>query len=189
MNYLQYFRLTSEPFGHAPALGSYFASEAQTRVVDRLLWAVEGMRGLAVVAGDVGYGKTTIARRLLSLLPGKHYRAVMVVMVHAGVKPEWLLGHIASQLGVETIGDNKLELVSRIYIQLERLYAEGRKVVLLLDEAQMLTGRAMMEELRGLLNLEMPGRKLLTMVLFGLPEVFDNLYLDKPLLQRMALRC
>ena len=189
MNYLQYFRLRAEPFGHAPALEAYYASAAHTRVVDRLLWAVEGMRGLAVVSGDVGYGKTSIARRLMSLLAPKDYHAVMVVMVHAGVKPEWLLAHIAQQLGVETGGDNRLELIGRIYTTLEHLYAQGRKVVLLLDEAQMLTGREMMEELRGLLNLEMPGRKLLSIVLFGLPEVYENIYLDKPLAQRLALRC
>jgi general secretion pathway protein A len=189
MNYLQYFRLRAEPFGHAPAQDAYYASTAHTRVIDRLLWAVEGMRGLAVVSGDVGYGKTTIARRLMSLLTSENYHAVMVVMVHAGVKPDWLLAHIARQLGVESVDDNKLELISRIYVQLERLHAQGRKVVVLLDEAQMLTGRPMMEELRGLLNLEMPGRKLLSIVLFGLPDVFENIYLDKPLAQRLALRC
>ena len=147
------------------------------------------MRGLAVVSGDVGHGKTTPARRLVSVLPKPHYQAVMVVMVHEGVKPEWLLAHIAKELGVAEISDNKLDLIGRIYRRLEVLFEQNRKVVIVLDEAQMLTGRAMMEELRGLLNLEMPEKKLLSIVLFGLPEVFDNLYLDKPLVQRMALRC
>ena len=189
MNYLQYFRLNAEPFGHAPAHDAYFASESHTRVIDRVVWAVEGMRGLAVVSGEVGHGKTTLARRLVGVLPRVGYQTVMVVMVHAGVKPEWLLAHIARQLGVTHISDNKLELIGRIYEQLEQFYAQGRKVVIVLDEAQMLTGRPMMEELRGLLNLEMPGKKLLSLVLFGLPEIFENLYLDKPLVQRMALRC
>lgn len=189
MNYLQYFRLSHEPFGHAPAQDAYFASESHTRVIDRVVWAVEGMRGLAVVSGDVGHGKTTLARRLMQVLPDTTYQTVMVVMVHAGVKPEWLLAHIAKQLGVMEISDNKLDLVGRIYVRLEHYYKEGRKVVIVLDEAQMLTGQEMMEELRGLLNLEMPGKKLLSLVLFGLPEVFENLYLDKPLAQRMALRC
>ncbi len=189
MNYLQYFRLKSEPFGHAPALDAYFASESHTKVIDRLVWAVEGMRGLAVVSGDIGYGKTTLARRLMQVLSPKSYQAVMVVMVHAGVKPEWLLAHIAKELGVAHISDNKLVLIGEIYKKLEQYYAQNRKVVIVLDEAQMLTGREMMEELRGLLNLELPGKKLLSIVLFGLPDVFDNLYLDKPLVQRMALRC
>ena len=189
MNYLQYFRLTSEPFGHAPAHDAYFASEAHTRVIDRLVWAVEGMRGLAVISGQIGHGKTTLARRLMQVLPASSYHAVMVVMVHAGVKPEWLLAHIAQQLGVSHVSDNKLVLIGEIHEQLEKFYAQGRKVVVVLDEAQMLTGREMMEELRGLLNLEMPGKKLLSIVLFGLPELFENIYLDKPLAQRMALRC
>ncbi len=189
MNYLQYFRLNTEPFGHAPAHDAYFASESHTKVIDRLVWAVEGMRGLAVVSGHIGHGKTTLARRLMQVLAPASYQAVMIVMVHAGVKPQWLLAHIAQQLGVDSISDNKLVLIGEIFKRLEQFHAHGRKVVIVLDEAQMLTGREMMEELRGLLNLELPGKKLLSIVLFGLPELFENLYLDKPLVQRMALRC
>jgi type II secretory pathway predicted ATPase ExeA len=58
----------------------------------------------------------------------------------------------------------------------------------LIDEAQMLASRELMEEFRGLLNLEVPERKLLSFVFFGLPEIEDNLRLDPPLLQRVALK-
>ena len=159
MNYLRYFKFKSEPFGPSIAQRDYFASDAQTRVVQKLLWAAEGMRGLAVVAGQVGYGKTTIAQRLTTLLPTSRFRTIMVVMIHAGVEPQWLLAHIAQSLGVADIGTNKLELVGSIHRQLTRFHAEGRKVVLLLDEAQMLSGLAMMEELRGLLGRRCPSRR------------------------------
>jgi hypothetical protein len=61
--------------------------------------------------------------------------------------------------------------------------------VVLIDEAQMLKSRELMEEFRGLLNLELPEKKLITFVFFGLPEIEENLKLDPPLLQRVALKC
>jgi type II secretory pathway predicted ATPase ExeA len=60
--------------------------------------------------------------------------------------------------------------------------------VVLIDEAQMLQTRELMEEFRGLLNLEIPGKKLLNIVFFGLTEVEDCLRLDEPLAQRVALK-
>ena len=59
---------------------------------------------------------------------------------------------------------------------------------MLIDEAQMLRSRQLMEEFRGLLNLELPGHKLVTFVFFGLPDIEDNLKLDKALAQRVALK-
>src|SRR5207248_2113083 len=58
----------------------------------------------------------------------------------------------------------------------------------LIDEAQMLATRELMEEFRGLLNLEVPERKLLNLIFFGLPEIEQNLKLDPPLAQRVALK-
>jgi type II secretory pathway predicted ATPase ExeA len=75
-----------------------------------------------------------------------------------------------------------------VYQRLVRIYESGKKAVLLIDEAQMLATREIMEEFRGLLNLEVPERKLLTFVFFGLPEIEDNLRLDPPLAQRVALK-
>jgi len=69
-----------------------------------------------------------------------------------------------------------------------RIYEQGKKAVVLIDEAQMLATREIMEEFRGLLNLEVPERKLISFVFFGLPEIEDHLRLDPPLAQRVALR-
>jgi type II secretory pathway predicted ATPase ExeA len=68
------------------------------------------------------------------------------------------------------------------------LYERKKKAVVLVDEAQMLHTREIMEEFRGLLNLEVPERKLITFVFFALPEIEDNLKLDQPLAQRVALK-
>jgi type II secretory pathway predicted ATPase ExeA len=98
------------------------------------------------------------------------------------------LKRIALQMGVESPAEEKLALLSQLYQRLLQIYESGKKAVVLIDEAQMLQTREIMEEFRGLLNLEVPERKLISFVFFGLPEIEQNLKLDPPLAQRVALR-
>jgi type II secretory pathway predicted ATPase ExeA len=146
------------------------------------------MKGLAVLVGDIGAGKTTLARRMLDSLPEEEYEAALLVIIHSGITAGWLLKRIALQLGVENPAEEKLALLSQLYQRLVKIYEQGKKAVVLIDEAQMLATREIMEEFRGLLNLEVPERKLLSFVFFGLPEIEDNLRLDPPLAQRVSLK-
>jgi len=125
---------------------------------------------------------------MLDSLPEEEYEAALLVIIHSGITASWLLRRIALQLGVEAPAEEKLALLSQLYQRLVRIYEEGKKAVVLIDEAQMLASREIMEEFRGLLNLEVPERKLLSFVFFGLPELEDNLKLDPPLAQRVALK-
>ena len=109
-------------------------------------------------------------------------------MVHSGITPEWILTRIALQLGVKDPAGDRLKLLKQLYTRLLEIEGEGRRAVVLIDEAQMLQSRALMEEFRGLLNLEVPGKKLLNIVFFGLPELEDCLALDEPLAQRVAVK-
>jgi type II secretory pathway predicted ATPase ExeA len=89
---------------------------------------------------------------------------------------------------VENPAQEKLALLSQLYQRLVQIHEQGRKAVVLIDEAQMLETRELMEEFRGLLNLEVPERKLISFVFFGLPEIERNLRLDPPLAHRVAMR-
>ena len=188
MNYLDFYELSQEPFSNAPVSRFYYSSAQHAQALMRLMHAVSQMKGLALLVGDIGAGKTTLARRLLDSLPEDEYEAALLVIVHSGITAQWLLRRIALQLGVERPADEKLALLSQLYQRLVRVYESGKKAVVLIDEAQMLDTREIMEEFRGLLNLEVPDRKLLSFVFFGLPEIEDNLKLDLPLAQRVALR-
>ena len=188
MSYLDFFGLRSEPFSNAPVSRFYFDSDQHRQALKRLIHVVERMKGLAVLVGEIGAGKTTLARRLLDELPEAEYEAALLVIVHSGITANWLLNRIAVQLGVLEPAEEKLALLAQLYQRLVQIYQEGRKAVVLIDEAQMLQTRELMEEFRGLLNLEVPERKLLTFVFFGLPEIEDNLKLDPPLQQRVAMR-
>lgn len=188
MDYLAFYGLECEPFSNAPISRFYYDSAQHQQALVRLRFALSAMKGLALCVGDVGAGKTTLARRLLDSLDDREYEAALLVIIHRDITSEWLLRRVAFQLGVEAPSKDKLVLLSQLYRRLLQIYEAGRKAVVLIDEAQMLESRDLMEEFRGLLNLEVPGRKLLTFVFFGLPELENNLRLDPPLLQRVALR-
>lgn len=188
MSYAEHFGLEREPFSNAPDARFYFNSEQHRQSLQRLMYAVDSNKGLAVLIGGIGTGKTTLARRMLDCLPDDRYESSLLVMVHSGITPEWILTRIAMQFGVEAPASDRLTLLKQLYDKLLQIEESGRRAVVLIDEAQMLQTRELMEEFRGLLNLEIPSKKLLNIVFFGLPEVEDCLRLDEPLAQRVAVK-
>jgi general secretion pathway protein A len=179
VNYIDYFGISQEPFSNAPVSRFYYNSAQHAEALTRLTYCVDGMKGLGLLVGQIGAGKTTLARRMLDALPEDRYEAALLVIIHSG---------IALQLGVQNPAHEKLALLGQLYQRLVQIYEQGKKAVVLIDEAQMLQTRELMEEFRGLLNLEVPERKLVTFLFFGLPEVEQNLQLDPPLAQRVAMR-
>ncbi len=188
MNYLHYYGLSQEPFSNAPVSKFYFNSSQHAKALLRLQAVAEGMKGLGILVGDIGAGKTTLARRMLDELPEDEYEAALLVIIHSGITAEWLLKRIASQLGVKNPADDKLTILSQLYERLVDIQKKNKKAIVLIDEAQMLQNREIMEEFRGLLNLEVPGSKLITFIFFGLPELEQNLKLDEPLAGRVSMR-
>src|SRR5688572_13146556 len=188
MTYLDFFELSQEPFSNAPVSRFYYNSPQHSQALLRLQHAVSYMKGLSILIGDIGAGKTTLARRMLDSLPESEYEAALLVIIHSGITANWLLRRIAMQLGIENPAQEKLAILSQLYQRLLQIHESGKKAVVLIDEAQMLETRELMEEFRGLLNLEVPGRKLISFVFFGLPEIEKNLRLDPPLAQRVSLR-
>ncbi|MHB8835262.1 MAG: ExeA family protein [Candidatus Methylomirabilia bacterium] len=188
MSYEDFFKLREQPFSNAPDARYYFNSSQHSQALLRLKHAASTNVGLAVLVGDIGAGKTTLARHLLDDLDEREFESALLVIVHSSITSEWLLRKIAAQLGVEVIPEGKIETLAAIYHRLLKIKEEGRKAVVLIDEAQMLQSRDLMEEFRGLLNLELPAHKLITFIFFGLQSLDQTLALDEPLQQRVALR-
>ena len=188
MGYADYFKFDREPFSNAPNDKFYFDSELHNQALLRLMYSVDSNKGLAVLVGDIGTGKTTLARRMLDNLPIDKYESSLLVMIHSAITPEWILSRICMQLGVKNPDPSPLIMLKQLYERLLQIEREGRKAVVLIDEAQMLQAKELMEEFRGLLNLEIPDKKLLNIVFFGLPELDAVLQLDAPLAQRVAVK-
>jgi len=188
MGYTDYFNFEREPFSNAPNEAFYFDSEQHNHALTRLMYSVDSNKGLAVLVGGVGTGKTTLARRMLDYMPIEAYESSLLVMIHSEITLEWILSRICMQLGVKIPDSNPLKMLKQLYERLLRIESEGRKAVVLIDEAQMLQSKELMEEFRGLLNLEIPGNKLLNIVFFGLPELDAVMRLDEPLAQRIAVK-
>jgi type II secretory pathway predicted ATPase ExeA len=189
MSYEQFYHLREQPFSNTPDPRFFFEVDQHAEVLARLMHAVNTMKGLAVVIGDVGTGKTMLARHMLDQLDEQQYESALLVIIHTAITAEWLLRKIASQIGVEEVAEDKVNILSQIYQRLVELQQAGRKAIVLIDEANMLQQQDLMEELRGFLNLEVPGSKLITFILFGLPNLETNLALDAPLVQRVAVKC
>ncbi len=189
MSYENFFKLSEQPFSNAPDSRFYYESEQHNEAMLKIMHAAETMKGLVVMLGDIGAGKTLLARKALERLendPG--FIVSLLIIVHSEISASWLLKRIASQIGVEKPGESKETLIPQLYKKLTELYDGGKRAVVIIDEANMLKNREIFEEFRGLLNLEVPGRKLLTLVLVGMPELDANIAIDPPLQQRIAVK-
>ena len=189
MDYLEYYGLKEHPFTNVVDNKFYYNSPQVRDALIKLRYAVDTKKGLAVVIGEIGAGKTTLARRLLEELDENRYEATLLVIIHSSVSSEWLLKKFAIQLGVDDMkNESKVEMLSQIYKRLLEINESGKTAVLLMDEVQMLKSREIMEEFRGLLNMEVPGGKMINLIFFGLPDLEDVLSLDEPLKQRVAMK-
>jgi len=188
VDHLKFYNLKEQPFSNSVDNKYFFDNSQHSEALLRLRYAVDSMKGLAVLLGGVGTGKTTLARRMLEELEEDKYEAALLVVIHTSVTTDWLMKKIALQLGIENVAESKIEILSQLYKRLMEIYESGMKTVVLMDEMQMLESKEIMEEFRGLLNMESPEGKLITFVFFGLPELDDVLALDEPLKQRVAVR-
>jgi len=188
MDYLEYYQLEEHPFSNVVDSRFYWNSPQQAEALMKLKYAIDTRKGLAVVIGNIGAGKTTLARKVLEELDEEYYEAALLVIIHSSVSSEWLFKKFALQLGVKSVPDNKVDLLSEIYRRLHEINEEGKRAVVLMDEVQMLNSREIMEEFRGLLNMESADGKMVNFVFFGLPDLEQVLSLDEPLKQRVAIR-
>jgi len=190
MSYEEFYGLKEEPFAITPDPKFFYESEQHMGALIRVQHAISSSKGLCVVIGDMGLGKTFISRKILEKLQSEEgkYEASLLIVIHHEITAAWLLKRIALSLGIEFPGEDKSTLITQICRQLIAIDDAGKKTVLLIDEAHMLQLKEIYEELRGLLNVEARNHKLLNIILFGPPELENYLQLDPPLVSRIGLK-
>ena len=184
--YLEFYGLKEAPFSITPDPRYVFLSERHRDALAHLLYGIGkgGSGGFVQLTGEVGTGKTTLCRLLLEQLP-ENTRVALVL--NPKLSPLELLESICDELKIDTT-DRKgslKPLVDALNAYLLDAYAQGLRVVLIVDEAQNLSTESL-EQVRLLTNLETPTQKLLQIILLGQPELRDKL--DDPELRQLAQR-
>lgn len=166
--YESFYGLTGKPFQLNPDPAFFFRSRGHGRAMAYLDYGVHQAEGFIVVTGDVGAGKTTLVRNLLrSLAPGN---LVAKQIVSTQLDADDMLRMVAGAFfGVQPELPDKAGLILGLERYFRRLQLEGKRALLVVDEAQNLTPRAV-EELRMLSNFQTNERSLLQSFLLGQPE-------------------
>ncbi|MGH8042523.1 MAG: AAA family ATPase [Rudaea sp.] len=184
--YLEFYGLQEAPFSITPDPRYVFLSERHRDALAHLLYGIGkgGSGGFVQLTGEVGTGKTTLCRLLLEQLP-EHTRVALVL--NPKLSPVELLETICEELKLDITGrrGSLKGLVDTLNMYLLDAYAQGLRVVLIVDEAQELSTEAL-EQIRLLTNLETPTQKLLQIILLGQPELRDKLH--QPELRQLAQR-
>src|SRR6058998_276065 len=184
--YEPFFGLESSPFGLTPDPRFLFRSRVHHEILSLLLYGVTTGKGVMLLLGDVGTGKTTLCRALLRELPAE---AQSVLLLNPHLSETELVGAILDDLGLERRGSTRGELMTVLSQHLLAAGGEGKTVVVVVDEAQQMSVEAL-EQVRILSTLEAPDRKLLQIVLAGQPELEAKLARPglRQLNQRIGIR-
>jgi len=183
--YTSFFGLREKPFAITPDPRYLYLSERHAEALAHLLYGINEAGGFIQLTGEVGTGKTTVIRSLLEQLPG---HADVALILNPRVTPAEFLLTICEELHIpvpeagRSSTKTQMDLIGR---QLLDTHARGRRVVLIVDEAQNLSTQTL-EQVRLLTNLETATTKLLQIILIGQPEL--RTLLDQPELRQLAQR-
>jgi general secretion pathway protein A len=172
--YLTFFGLNEKPFAITPDPRYLYLSERHGEALAHLLYGINEAGGFVQLTGEVGTGKTTIVRSLLAQTPKN--AEIALILNPRMTAPEFLLT-ICEELGIgvqDTASGSLKDLVDILSDYLLRAHAAGKRVVLVVDEAQNLSPDVL-EQVRLLTNLETNTQKLLQIILIGQPELRELL--------------
>jgi len=190
--YEKYWELTEKPFENTPNPRFLYHSAQHEEGLYRLLYAVKEQKGAAVMTGVFGCGKTLLARTILKELGKDIYRIALLTNPQLSYV-EFILA-IANSLGAKGLPIKKTEILANVVLEsidtiLQNNMKDGKKTVVIIDEAHIIEDKEVWEGLRLLLNYQLEDRFLLTLLLLGQPELIANLDSNKQLSQRIAIRC
>lgn len=185
--YESHFGLTAKPFSLLPDANFLFFSKRHKRVVNLLEYGTITQSGFMVISGDVGAGKTTIIRHFLKNLEAN---VTVGVITNPSKTLGHLLGWIATAFELDHFGGDEVKIYNAFIDFLLAQYANGKRTVLIIDEAQNMTAQ-MLEDLRMLSNVNNERDQLLQIILVGQPELLE--ILNRPELrqfvQRISVHC
>jgi putative secretion ATPase (PEP-CTERM system associated) len=170
--YTDFYGLSDRPFQLTPDARFYYESRTHKKALAYLGYGLAQGEGFIVITGDVGAGKSTLVAHLMESIDRERLTAISLVSTQ--VEGDDMLRLIAQGLGIASEGAAKAQLLDRIEQKLGEEARSGKRVLLIVDEAQTLSVSAL-EELRMLSNFSSQGRALIQIFLLGQPEFRDKL--------------
>ena len=185
--YNSFFSFKERPFKLVPNPAYLYLSQSHEEALAHLTYAIASGDGFVQITGEVGTGKTTLCRAFLEQLDDNHEAAYIF---NPKLDALQLLQSINDEFGIRSDLNTVKELIDHLNHFLMEKRAEGKKVLLLIDEAQKLN-EDVLEQLRLLSNLETRQDKLIQIILVGQPELGETLdsYDLRQLSQRITLAC
>jgi general secretion pathway protein A len=185
--YLDFYGFREKPFNLTPDPRFVFLSKNHKEAFAHLLYGIQNHAGFILLTGEVGAGKTTVLRTLLSQLDADHHRTALIF--NPCLSPAELLRNINREFGISSEISSPSDLLDLLNQFLLKENAEGHTVVLVIDEAQDLEN-PVLEQIRLISNLETDRDKLVQIVLSGQPEFLEILNRNemRQLNQRITVR-
>ncbi len=180
--YTAFYGLREKPFALSPDPRFLYLAGSHREALAHLLYGIEQGEGFISVTGEVGTGKTTLCRTLLERLEGDVELAFLFNPSRSALE---LLQSICVEFGLPAEGLARRALMAQLNNFLLEKRREGRRVLLIVDEAQTLS-EATLEQVRLLSNLETSREKLIQILLLGQPELDRKL--DEPVLRQLRQR-
>jgi type II secretory pathway predicted ATPase ExeA len=169
--YEEFYGLTEKPFNKTPDPRYLYHSRQHAEALARLQHAVEE-QDIVLLTGDIGSGKTTLSRALIDSLNESCHP---VLIINPRLSPAQLLRTVALRLGMDDSIRYRHGILEGINAKLYELYEAGKRTAIIIDETQLIPGKATFEELRLLTNFQLDDRNLLALVLIGQTELRERL--------------
>ncbi len=184
--YLEYWGLKKFPFENVPNPDFMYYSPEHEEALARLFYVVRGNKGVVLISGEVGSGKTTLSRVLINQLPPEQYD--IGLMTNPSLKPLDFLREVLFNLGLDPGRyKSKATLLKLLRETMLKNLRENRTTLLIFDEAQLIS-KETFEEIRLLLNFQLNDRFMMTVILLGQPELRTTVKSMAQLDQRIAIR-
>jgi len=189
--YSAYWGLAEKPFENTPDPRFIYYSNQHEEALSRLLYGVTEGKGAAMLTGIFGCGKTLLGRMLLNKLDRDTYKIALITNPYLNY--EELLMHIVYNLGGKDLPTRKTEIMVNVILErlteiLQNNLQDGKKTVVIIDEAHVIKDTSVLEELRLILNFQLEDKFLLTLLLLGQPELKELIDTNKQFAQRIAVR-
>ena len=185
--YLEYWQLQGQPFENTPDPRFLFHSSQHDEAYVRMLYVIRERKGAGMLTGVFGCGKTLIGRALMDELAQEKYHSVYVA--NPRLTDLDFVRIVAHQLGVNPLPTMKSDVLIALEAALTNNLRHGKDTVVIVDEAHAIEDEHVFEEIRLLLNFQLKDRFLLTLLLFGQPELVTKVNAIKQFEQRINMKC